>query len=133
MITGIAHICFIAKDLEASAAFYRDKLGMKETFPFVKPDGHKFGTFLHAGGRGFIEIFEGNPGERVDNQNYRHLCLEVDDIQETVKTLRARGVKVSDITLGSDGSWQAWLADLDGNPIELHHYTPNSKQLPAFK
>lgn len=40
------------------------------------------------------------------------------------------GVEVGDITFGSDQSWQAWLKDPDGNNIELHGYTPESKQTP---
>ena len=46
--------------------------------------------------------------------------------------LRARGVEVSDPKLGSDQSWQAWLADPDGNRIELHGYTPDSHQAPSL-
>jgi hypothetical protein len=39
-------------------------------------------------------------------------------------------VEVGDITLGSDGSYQAWLKDPDGNRIELHGYTADSLQKP---
>ena len=130
MIKCLAHVCFHARDLDASIAFYRDKLGLKEAFPFLKPDGRRFGVYLHAGGRNFIEIFEGKPAGKVEGQSYQHLCLEVDDIEGTVKAIRAKGVEVTDVKLGSDGTWQAWLADPDGNRIELHHYTPQSKQGP---
>jgi catechol 2,3-dioxygenase-like lactoylglutathione lyase family enzyme len=133
MVKGIAHVCYTASDLEKSIAFYRDKLGMTEAFPFLKPDGRKFGVYLHAGGRGFIEIFEGKPAEKVEGQSYRHLCIEVEDIEATVKALRAKGVEVTDVKLGGDGTWQAWLADPDGNRIELHDYTPESKQGPWLK
>jgi hypothetical protein len=40
---------------------------------------------------------------------------------------------VGEVSLGSDQSWQAWLADPDGNRIELHAYTPESKQLRALR
>ena len=43
-----------------------------------------------------------------------------------------RGVEVSDPKLGSDRSWQAWLADPDGTRIELHGYTPDSSQAPSL-
>jgi len=133
MITGIAHACYITTDLERSIAFYRDKLAMTEAFPFLKTDGRKFGAYLHAGGRNFIEIFEGKPGAKAEGQSYQHLCLEVKDIEGTVKALRAKGVEVTEAKLGTDGSWQAWLADPDGNRIELHEYTPTSKQTPWLK
>jgi lactoylglutathione lyase len=130
MITGLAHACFTVSDLERSLAFYRDALGLKPAFDFVRDDGRRFGIYLHLGGRGFIELFEGQLGERAEGQSYRHICLEVDDIESTVQTLRERGVEVSDPKLGGDRSWQAWIADPDGNRIELHHYTAESKQAP---
>lgn len=133
MIRGLAHVCFVVRDLDASIAFYRDKLGLKEAFPFVKPDGRRFGVYLHLGGRGFIELFEGQPEPYDEKQSYRHICLEVEDIQGTVKAFRSRGVEVTDVKMGSDHSWQAWLSDPDGNKMELHEYTPESKQTPSLR
>ncbi len=133
MIKCLAHVCFHARNLDASIAFYRDKLGLKEAFPFLKPDGRRFGVYLHAGERNFIELFEGKPAAPAEGQSYRHCCLEVEDIQGTVKAFRARGVEVTDVTMGSDHSWQAWLTDPDGNRIELHEYTPESNQAPHLR
>jgi catechol 2,3-dioxygenase-like lactoylglutathione lyase family enzyme len=130
MITGMAHACFTVTDLERSLAFYRDALGLKPAFDFINQEGRRFGIYLHLGGRNFIELFEGQLGERAEGQSYRHICLEVDDIESTVQALRDRGIEVSDPKLGGDRSWQAWIADPDGNRIELHHYTAESKQAP---
>ena len=132
MIKGLAHVCFTCRDLAASEAFYVETLGMRHAFDFVNEEGRRFGVYVHAGERTFIELFEGKVGERAEGQAYRHVCLEVDDIEATVAELRARGVEVSDPKLGSDGSWQAWLADPDGNRIELHCYTPESQQAPSL-
>lgn len=133
MITGLAHACFIVSDLAVSEAFFRDKLGLKTAFDFVNDDGKRFGIYLHVGGRNFIELFDGKLAERAKEQSFLHICLEVDDIETTVAELRGRGVEVTDPKLGGDGSYQAWLKDPDGNPIELHHYTPESKQTPWVK
>jgi glyoxylase I family protein len=130
MITGLAHACFTVSDLERSLAFYRDALGLKPAFDFINKEGRRFGVYLHLGGRSFVELFEGQLGERAEGQSYRHICLEVDDIQSTVQMLRERGLEVSDPKLGGDQSWQAWITDPDGNRIELHHYTAESKQAP---
>lgn len=129
MITGIAHVCYTVSDLDASQAFYCDKLGLKPAFDFVR-DGERFGMYVHVGGRSFIELFVGELTEPAEGQTYRHLCLEVDDIQSTVAELRDKGVEVSEPKMGTDHSWQAWVSDPDGNRIELHHYTPESKQAP---
>lgn len=132
MITGIAHVCFTVRDLEASVRFYRDALGLRPAFDFINDKGARFGAYLHAGQRTFVELFQGEVGEAPAKPSYRHFCLEVDDIEATVADLKARGVEVSPPKLGSDRSWQAWLADPDGNRIELHAYTAQSKQGPAL-
>ncbi len=133
MIRGIAHLCYTVRDLERSLAFYRDGLGLEPAFDFLNDKGERFGLYLHVGGRNFIELFVGQPEAPGDRASYRHLCLEVDDLTSAVATLRGRGIESSDPKLGSDHSWQAWITDPDGNRIELHQYTPDSKQGPFVK
>lgn len=130
MIIGIAHACYVVADLEAALAFYCGKLGLQEAFGFYREDGTRFGQYVHAGGRNFIELFQRELGPRAEGQSYQHLCLEVDDVAATVVALRGKGVEVSDAKLGSDNAWQAWITDPDGNRIELHGYTATSKQVP---
>lgn len=133
MITGLAHACFTVSDLEQSLTFYRDGLGLKEAFDFVNDDGERYGIYLYLGARNFIELFQGQLDARADKQSYKHICLEVDDIEATVTTLRARGIDVTPIKLGKDHSYQAWITDPDGNRMELHQYTPESWQAASLK
>jgi catechol 2,3-dioxygenase-like lactoylglutathione lyase family enzyme len=133
MITNLAHVCFTVSDLERSLAFYRDGLGLTPAFDFRNEDGRRFGLYLHIGGRNFIELFEGQTGERAEGQSFRHICLEVDDIVATVQALCERGFQVSDVKMGKDHSYQAWIADPDGNRIELHQYTAESWQAPSLE
>ena len=130
MIRNLAHVCFSVRDLKASEDFYVGKLGLKAAFDFVNERGQRFGLYIHVGGRNFIEMFEGKPVPPAAEHPFRHICLEVDDLQATVEQFRNRGVEVSDPKLGNDRSWQAWLADPDGNRIELHQYTAGSRQTP---
>ena len=129
MIRGLAHTCFTVKDLDASIDFYVARLGLKHAFDFINDRNERFGVYLHVGGRAFIELFTGSH-EGDGKGSYRHLCLEVDDLEATAAELTRRGVEVGPIKMGSDQSWQAWLADPDGNRIELHQYTPQSRQTP---
>jgi catechol 2,3-dioxygenase-like lactoylglutathione lyase family enzyme len=133
MITGLAHVCYTVTDLEASIDFYQNKLGFSHAFDFVNDEGRRFGVYLHIGGRNFIELFEGKVDRSVKGCSYRHCCLEVDDINATALELRNLGVEVSQEKIGSDNSWQAWLTDPDGNRIELHQYTQESKQNISLK
>ncbi len=132
MITGLAHACFTVSNLEQALEFYRDQLGLQEAFDFVNDEGRRFGIYLHLGGRNFIELFEGTLEAPATGQSYRHICLEVDDIEATAATLRERGVDVTPVKLGRDQSYQAWVEDPDGNRIELHQYTPESWQAPSL-
>jgi len=129
MITGIAHACFTASDLDRSIEFYCDALGMTPAFDFTDENGRRTGIYLHAGARTFIELFEGEAGQPEGPASFRHICLEVDDVEATVESLRAKGLEVTDPKLGSDNSLQAWITDPDGNRIELHSYTADSKQM----
>lgn len=133
MITGLAHVCFIVSDLEKSMAFYQDVLGLTPAFDFVNEEGKRYGYYLHLGERTFIELFSGQLAERAEGQPFRHICLEVNDIQATAAAIRAKGVEVTEIKTGKDHSYQAWITDPDGNRIELHHYTPESKQIPWLR
>ena len=133
MIKGIAHACYTVKDLKRAIRFYCDVLKLKKAFEYRDEKGRLYGVYIHVGGRNFIELFEGEVADLKENGSYRHLCLEIDNIEVTVKGLREQGIEVSDPKIGGDGSWQAWLADPDGNRIELHQYTTESKQEIALR
>lgn len=133
LIRGLAHVCFTVSDLQRSLDFYCGTLGLQPAFEFVRPTGERYGQYIHVGGRAFIELFEGGVAERAEGQPYRHVCLEVDDIEEAVRRLQERGVAVTDVKVGNDRSYQAWISDPDGNRIELHGYTPESKQAPYLR
>jgi catechol 2,3-dioxygenase-like lactoylglutathione lyase family enzyme len=130
MITGIAHTCYLVPDLDRALAFYVEQLGLKVAFEFRREDGTRYGVYLRLGRRTFIELFRGDLGPKAEKQSYGHICLEVDDVARTVVELRAKGVACTDPKLGMDESWQAWIADPDGNRIELHGYTAKSWQAP---
>jgi catechol 2,3-dioxygenase-like lactoylglutathione lyase family enzyme len=130
MVKALAHICFIVRDLDKSIAFYRDRLGLSPAFDFLNDKGERFGVYLHVGGRNFVELFRGAPARGSTPVSFQHFCLEVDDIRAAVRKLRKSGVEVSPVTMGCDHTLQAWLSDPDGNRIELHAYTPRSRQAP---
>ena len=130
MVTSLAHVCFTVSDLDASIAFYCDTLGFARAFDFVRDSGERYGVYIKTGPRTFIELFAGSAAPAGEEQSYKHICLEVNDMEATVAELRAKGVDVGEISLGMDQSYQAWLADPDGNRIELHAYTDTSWQGP---
>ena len=130
MITGLAHVCFVVRDLNKAVEFYVSKLGLPIAFEFKNEQGVRYGVYLKAGGRCFVELFHGEVTAAGGKPSFQHICLEVEDIEKTVADLRGKGIEVGPITLGCDQSYQAWLKDMDGNAIELHAYTADSWQRP---
>ena len=125
----IAHYCLIVENLDAVDAFYREKLGFTTVFDFNDDKGVRFGTYLKIADNQFLELFTAGADSSPPKTN-NHICFEVSDIQQAVQALRSRGAEVTDPTLEeADYTWQAWLEDPEQNKIELHQYTPDSKQL----
>lgn len=130
MITGIGHAAFRVRDLAQSLHFYCDLLGMERAF-VIDRDGKPWITFVHLGDGQFLELFpepetaedfSGNKG------SYRHIQLEVDDLEQTISAMEARGLPrtANPPRQGRDGNWQYWLTDPDGNRLELMQMMPDS-------
>jgi catechol 2,3-dioxygenase-like lactoylglutathione lyase family enzyme len=138
MIRKLAHLNFVTNDLPRIIDFYVNKLGMKIKFTLNNQKGTPFGYYFDCGDLTFLEFFDqamaaevwgGKVEELAIGTRYKHFCLEVTGLDEFCKTLKSKGVPVSEITLGMDNSRQAWIADPDGNAIELMEYGPASLQL----
>lgn len=138
MIRKLAHLNFVTNDLDKIIDFYVNKLGLKVKFTLNNQDGKPFGYYFACGDTTFLEFFDqammvqvwgGNVEELNIGTRYRHFCLEVTGLDEFCKTLKSKGVEVSPIALGMDNSCQAWIADPDGNAIELMEHGPSSLQL----
>lgn len=127
MITRIAHVCLVARDLEATEKFYCGALGMEKRFEFRK-DGELVGFYLDAGGGTYIEVFRGE-GQPDAPSTIRHFCLETDDLDAVKRSLAEHGVESTEKKLPCDHSWQIWCKDPDGMGIEFHQYTEESLQL----
>jgi catechol 2,3-dioxygenase-like lactoylglutathione lyase family enzyme len=138
MIRQLAHLNFVTNDLSRIIEFYVDKLGMQVKFTLNNKRGEPFGYYFGCGNSTFLEFFDqamavevwgGTVNELNIGTQYKHFCLEITGLDEYCAALRSKGVLVSDISMGMDNSRQAWIADPDGNAIELMEYGPSSLQL----
>jgi lactoylglutathione lyase len=138
MIRQLAHLNFVTNDLSKIIDFYVNKLGMQVKFTLNNSQGEPFGYYFGCGNTTFLEFFDqamavqvwgGKVVELTSGTRYKHFCLEVTGLDEYCKTLKSRGVPVSDIATERDNSRQAWITDPDGNQIELMEYGPFSLQL----
>ncbi len=126
-VRQLAHVCVFTHDVAAAEAFYTGPIGLTKTFDFLK-DGRRIGFYLGTGARTFIEVFTNAEAPFARTGQVNHLCLEVGSIQAAVTALRAAGIEVTEPKYGIDDTWQAWLKDPSGTPIELFEYTTKSAQ-----
>ena len=126
MIQGIAHVCIRVADLDRTARFYCEGLGLAKAFDFIR-NGEVVGFYLKVGNGNYLEFFRrdetGNGPNPID-----HLCLETDSIDSVNARLAAAGYATGEKKMGADRAWQAWITDPDGVRIELHEYTADCCQ-----
>ncbi len=138
MFKRIGHTAIRAKNIEATVAFYRDILGMKEAFRMYNgPGGALSVVYVCAAPGQFIEIFPGGTEERLTSENtigYSHLCIEVENAAKTLTELRAKGLPVDkELQTGLSKCKMFWTHDPDGNGIEFMELPPESLQAQAIE
>jgi|NGEPerStandDraft_6_1074524.scaffolds.fasta_scaffold126702_2 catechol 2,3-dioxygenase-like lactoylglutathione lyase family enzyme len=157
MVTGIGHLAFRIANLDRSLDFYCNKLGFREAFRLDREGmPSPWIVYIQVSPTAFIELFpvgapEGSSAdmgtgsgrftlnipedlERSTGNSYHHVSLTVDDIDATLRELVSRGVPLESLgkpSQGMDHNWQYWIADPDGNRIELMQITPESPHAKA--
>ncbi|MDA1193091.1 MAG: VOC family protein [Candidatus Poribacteria bacterium] len=131
MILGLGHVAYRINDIDASLAFYCDKLGLTEAFRMNNDQGYVWIIYVRLNADNFLELFPG--GENAVEMpprpiGYAHLCLRVDNLDATIAELASRGIEVDNIRKGKSGCLQGWVTDPDGNRIELMEILPDSLQ-----
>jgi len=129
----IGHIAIRTSDIDACLDFYCKKLGFTEAFRMHDDNGKLTTIYLNIAPGQFIEIFTGGIEKQetsINSIGYCHLCLEVENITETFKTLSARGIPIDrEIKTGLSKCLMFWTHDPDGNSIEIMELTPESLQI----
>ena len=102
MIGKIDHVGIAVKDTEAALRFYRDVLGIRVAHSEAVPsDGVRI-TFLPVG-ESQIEFVEplndaSSTAKFIERrgEGIHHICLEVDDIEATLKEMERQGMALID-------------------------------------
>ena len=111
MIKQLAHLNFFSDEAPRLLDFYVKQLGLKIKFTLDHDDGAPFGWYVDCGNSTFIEIFDQEGAARQwkfqaeelkKGSQYRHLCFEVSDLEGYRQELVARGLGVTQITVGMD-------------------------------
>ena len=113
IVRGVHHVSINVDNVAKAAPFYTDVLGMRK---LERPDFGFPGLWLECGGQQ-IHLIEVHDHVAPDGQ---HFALRVDDIDATLRELRAKGVTVSDAIDIPGAGRQAFFKDPAGNLIELN-------------
>jgi catechol 2,3-dioxygenase-like lactoylglutathione lyase family enzyme len=114
---AVHHVALDVDDLDAALRFYVDGMGFTE---LRRPDFGVPGAWLDMGDHQLhlVEV----PGPMPANGG-AHFALRVDDLDDSVAALRARGITVHPIPEIPGAGRQAFLNDPAGNLIELNEPT----------
>lgn len=116
---GQEHVGIIVHDTGALAEWYRTTFGAHE---ISRSSDDNPIVFLSFGEGSLVELIPG-PGrsDRSDTEKDRvHLCLTVENIHESVETLRNAGVVIDrDVFLAYDDSPVAFVRDPEGHLVQI--------------
>lgn len=118
---GVVHFSLPATDLERSAKFYSELLGMK----IVQKTPRM--VFLMCG-QDFLILAKGNHPLKYDSAKetpvHHAFKVAAEDFEPALEFLRQKGVEVFNVEDRNDGVFlgpQAYFLDPDGNKLEIHH------------
>jgi glyoxylase I family protein len=124
-VKAIDHVTLVVADLERSAAFYVDLLGMRR----VDRPGFSFpGLWFQAGNTQIHLILAhgqssaaglAEPPPQAGAGRVFHFAFEVSDCHQAMERLRSEGIRVRGSGLRPDGFHQVWCHDPDGHVVEL--------------
>ena len=119
-ITGVDFVTLPAKDIEESARFYGETLGL----PFLKQWGNMPGMEYQAGNL-TLAVMDPTAFGQEFKPHSLPVALHVDDVEAGRAELEAKGVAFIADTIDSGVCHQAFFRDQAGNTLNLHHrYAP---------
>ncbi|QEH38960.1 putative lyase [Aquisphaera giovannonii] len=119
------HVAVIASDYERSKAFYTKALGLEIIREVHRAERRSYKLDLQLPDGTQIELFSfPDPPKRPSYPEacgLRHLAFEVEDIDEAVRDLQAKGVAVEPIRVDEHtGKRFTFFPDPDGLPLEIY-------------
>lgn len=132
---SLGHVALRVNDLDASVAFY-NAIGFPEVLRLLNASGDPWIVYHRVSDDLFVELFPGGDGpvSPPEKTGLMHLCLTVEDIDAAEAKLAAAGIALMrprPAGRGIDGNRGMWIADPDGNQIEIMEMAPDCIQYRA--
>jgi glyoxylase I family protein len=137
-----SHVALTCKDQKATERYYTDHFGFRRAAVFDMGGGNQL-IFIKMGNV-YLELFPGaqdqpQPAHEGDGggvQGVRHIAFQVDDADATVAAM-GDAAKITRGPLDFDvfiPGWRTyWLADPDGNTVEVSQGFKDQANPPAFE
>ncbi len=129
-VKRIDHIAVVVEDIDTSLAFWRDALGLEMTHLEEVKGQESLIAFLPTGGS---EVELVKPTTETSGvakylakrgPGMHHICLEVDNLEEMLADMKAKGVKLINETptLGAGGKKIAFIHPSSANGVLVELY-----------
>lgn len=132
---SLGHVALRVNDLDRSVAFY-NAIGFPEVLRLLNKEGKPWIVYHRVSDDLYVELFPGGDGpvSPPEKTGLMHLCLTVEDIDVAEAKLAEAGIELMrprSPGRGIDGNRGMWIADPDGNQIEIMEMAPNCIQYEA--
>ena len=125
------HVAFKVSDVEQSVRWYADAFGARKIYHAQAAGNRPELMFLEFARGQFVELFTHGKNkieQPPDAIGYMHFCLLVDDLEKALQHLAAIDVHPDrGPFIGRANQRIAFIADPDGNVIELMQIPPESE------
>jgi catechol 2,3-dioxygenase-like lactoylglutathione lyase family enzyme len=122
---GLNHVGLYVQNLDEAKAFFTQKMGFPEAFTVRDNKGAVLLTYVQISANTFIELQPAGPGHPP---GISHLGLQIENMKNTVATLKQRGVTVAEPRTGSTKTIITDVTGPEGVRIELSEIPPESLQ-----
>ena len=128
-VTKLLHTRMRVSDMEQTIQFYTDVLGLEVLERKVSPRGSHLAFLKVPNSEELIELTSFPPSGPVRVQeDLVHLAFQVESLDDTMASLNAQGVKITDgPTQTSSGSRFIFIDAPDGYEVELIERPPGAK------
>ena len=129
----MATVRYLVDDVDRARTFYLDHLGFepgvdkRPAFAVV----HLGDLILWLAGPASSAARQMPDGRRPGPGGWNRLVIEVDDIEATVRSMRAAGVTFRNRIVGGPGGKQILVEDPEGNVVELFEPRPVALHAPG--
>ena len=127
-VKKLLHTRMRVSDMDQTIRFYRDVLGLEVLERHTSPRGSHLAFLAVPNSEELIELCSFPPSGPVKVQeDLVHQAFEVEDLDDTIAQLTAKGVKITDgPTRSSSGSRFLFIDAPDGYEIELIERPPGT-------